>query len=125
MLNLNDHDLDKVILVGDRILVKPSKPDMKTSSGLYLPQGLHKKEELFSGYVMKVGPGYPIPAVQDLDEQWKNKQDEVRYVTLQPKPGDIAVYLQQSVYEIEFKKIRYVILPQSAVLLLVRDEFEV
>lgn len=125
MLNLNDHDLDKVILVGDRILIKPSKPDMKTSSGLYLPQGLHKKEELYSGYVMKVGPGYPIPAIQDVDEQWKDKQDEVRYVTLQPKPGDIAVYLQKSVYEIEFKKIRYVILPQSAVLLLVRDEFEV
>lgn len=125
MLNLNDHDLSKVILMSDRVLIKPSKPDQKTASGLYLPQGIHKREELYSGYVMKIGPGYPIPAIQDIDEPWKDKQDDVRYVPLQPKLGDLAVYLQKSVFEIEFKKIRYVILPQSAILLLVRDGFEV
>jgi len=102
MLQLKSKDLSKLILVGDRILIKPSKPTQKTSGGLYLPQGMQKEEELYSGYVMKVGPGYPIPAIQDIEEPWKEKKDKVQYVPLQPKEGDLAVYLQNRVYKIEF-----------------------
>ena len=121
MLKINEKDLKRIIVVGDRVLLKPSKPPARTETGLYLPQGIHKKEELFTGYVMKVGPGYPIPAITE-DEPWKEKQDEVKYVPLQPKPGDLAVYLQKSVFEIEFDAVRYVIVPHSALLLLIRDE---
>ena len=121
MLQLKSKDLSKLILVGDRILIKPSKPTQTTSSGLYLPQGMHKEEELYSGYVMKVGPGYPIPAIQDIDEPWKEKKDNVQYVPLQPKEGDLAVYLQNRVYKIEFNKQQYVIVPHQALLMLVRD----
>jgi co-chaperonin GroES (HSP10) len=41
---------------------------------------------------------------------------------LQAKEGDLAVYLQASSYEIEFKNEKYVIIPHNAILLLVRDE---
>jgi len=68
-----------------------------------------------------VGPGYPIPAIQEADEPWKDRAEEVKYVPLQPKTGDLAVYLQNSGYEIEFNKERYVIVPHSAILLLIRD----
>ena len=122
MIHLKDKDLRKVILIGDRILIKPTRPNQKTESGLFLPQGIHRKEELYTGYVMKVGPGYPVPALRDEDETWKEKKDEVQYVPLQPKPGDLAVYLQKSVFEIEFNREKYVILPQSALLLVVREE---
>lgn len=122
MLKLKDRDLNKLILIGDRILIKPTKPPVKTETGLFLPQGLHKKEELYTGYVMKVGPGYPIPAINDIDEPWKDKSDDVKYVPLQPKPGDMAVYLQKSVYELVFNNHRYVIVPHSALLFVVRDD---
>jgi chaperonin GroES len=71
---------------------------------------------------LRVGPGYPIPAFQDAEEPWKNKGDAVKYVPLQPKEGDLAIYLQKSGYEIEFNNEKYVIIPHSAILMLIRDE---
>jgi co-chaperonin GroES (HSP10) len=120
--NIEESDLKKFIVIGDRVLIKPKSPQEKTKSGLYLPPGVQEKEKIHSGYVLKVGPGYPIPAIQDLDEPWKDKSDDVKYVPLQPKPGDLAVYLQNGSYEIEFNNERYVIVPHSAILMLIRDE---
>jgi len=119
---LEESDLKKFILVGDRVLIKPKNPQDRTKSGLYLPPGVQENEKIHLGYVLKVGPGYPIPAIQDIDEPWKDKNEEVKYVPLQPKEGDLAVYLQKSGYEIEFKKEKYIIIPHSAILLLIRDE---
>jgi len=48
----------KLIVIGDRILIKPLKPDERTSSGLYLPPGVQEKEKVQQGYVIKTGPGY-------------------------------------------------------------------
>jgi co-chaperonin GroES (HSP10) len=120
-LVIEESNLEKLIVVGDRVLIKPKSPQEKTRSGLYLPPGVQENEKIHSGYVLKVGPGYPIPAIQEADEPWKDRADEVKYVPLQPKEGDLAVYLQKSGYEIEFKKERYVIVPHSAILLLIRD----
>lgn len=121
ILELGDQSLDKFIMVGDRILIKPKSPMDKTKSGLYLPPGVHEKEKIQSGYVVKVGPGYPIPAINDIDEPWKDKSNEVKYVPLQPKEGDLAIYMQNSGFDIEFKKEKYVIVPNSAILMLIRD----
>ncbi len=121
-LIIDEKDLKKFIVVGDRVLIKPKSPLQKTKSGLYLPPGVQEKEKIQSGYVLKVGPGYPIPAITDNDEPWKDKSDELKYVPLQPKEGDMAVYLQNNAYEIEFNKEKYVIVPHSAILLLVRDD---
>ena len=74
------------------------------------------------GYVIKVGPGYPIPAIQDIDEPWKEKKDDVKYVPLQPEEGDLAVYMQKNAWEIEFNNQNLVIVPHSALLMLVRQE---
>jgi co-chaperonin GroES (HSP10) len=120
-LVIEESNLEKLIVVGDRVLIKPKSPQEKTRTGLYLPPGVQENEKIHSGYVMKVGPGYPIPAIQEADEPWKDRADEVKYVPLQPKSGDLAVYLQKSGYEIEFKRERYVIVPHSAILLLIRD----
>lgn len=120
-LNIEQKGLDKLIAVGDRVLIKPSSAQSKTKSGLYLPPGVQEKENIHSGYVVKVGPGYPIPAITDIDEPWKDKSDEVKYVPLQPKDGDLAIYLQNSGYEIFFNREKYVIVPHSAILLLIRD----
>ncbi len=121
-LNIDEKDLDKIIMVGDRVLIKPKNPSQKTSSGLLLPPTVQENEKVLSGYVVRVGPGYPIPAMTDEDEPWKEKREEVKYVPLQARVGDMAVYLNKSGYEIEFRKEKYFILPHSAILMLIRDE---
>lgn len=121
-LIIEEKDFEKFILVGDRILVKPKSPDSKTKSGLYLPPTVQEKESITAGYVIKVGPGYPIPAVTEVDEVWKNQSEEVKYLPLQAQQGDLAVYLQNAGHEIEFNNQKYIILPHSAVLMLIRDE---
>lgn len=121
-MNIDQGDLNKMIMVGDRLLIKPKSPTEKTKSGLYLPPNVMEKEKVQSGYVLKVGPGFPIPNMVDSDEPWKDKTDEVKYVPLQPKEGDLAIYLQGSGYEIQFNQERYVIISQSAILMIIRDE---
>jgi co-chaperonin GroES (HSP10) len=121
-LDIDKKDIAKFILVGDRVLVKPKNPNTQTKSGLYLPPTAVEKEKVQTGYIIKVGPGFPIPAMADEDEPWKDKKEEVKYVPLQAQAGDLAIYLSQSGYEIEFNQEKYVILPHSAILMLVRDE---
>jgi co-chaperonin GroES (HSP10) len=121
-LQIEEKDLKKFILVGDRILIKPKTLQDKTKSGLYLPPGVYEKEKVQSGYVLKVGPGYPIPALSDTDEPWKKMDDEVKYLPLQPKEGDLAIYLQGSSYDIIFKNEKYVIVPHSSILMVIRDD---
>ena len=108
-LNIEDKGLEKLIAVGDRVLIKPKSAQTKTKSGLFLPPGVVEKEKVQSGYVIKVGPGYPIPAISDEDEPWKETREEVRYVALQPKEGDLAIYIQNSGFEIFFKDRKSVV----------------
>jgi len=121
-LQIDNPDFNTFIVVGDRVLIKPKSPMEKTKGGLLLPPGVQESERLQSGYVIKVGPGYPIPAIAEIDEPWKNKSDDVKYVPIQPHVGDLAVYLQNNAYELEFNSTKYVIVAQSSILLLIRDE---
>ncbi len=121
-IDLDANDLSNIIVVGDRVLIKPKTQNDRTASGLYLPPGVSEKEKIHSGYVVKVGPGYPIPAIAEVDEPWKDSSEDVKYVPIQPKEGDLVVYLQKSGYEIVFNKEKYLIVPNSAILLLVRDD---
>ena len=116
-----DNRFKKIIIVGDRVLIKPAKPEERTSSGLYLPPGVHEKEKVQQGYVIKTGPGYAIPMPVD-DEPWKNEEDQVKYVPLQAKEGDLAIFLLSGGTEIIYEGEKYVIVPQSAILMLERDE---
>ncbi len=121
-LNLDEKDLDKIIMVGDRVLIKPKNPNHQTKSGLYLPPAALERENVQTGYVIKTGPGFPIPVLTDDDEPWKENREQVKYVPLQAQSGDLAVYLSKSGFEIEFKNEKYIILPHSAILMIVRDE---
>ena len=121
-IQIEQTDFNKFIVVGDRVLIKPKSPLEKTKGGLLLPPGVQENERVQSGYVVKVGPGYPIPAIAEIDEPWKEKRDEVKYVPLQPREGDLAVYLQNNAYEIVFNSEKYLIVSQSSILLLIRDK---
>jgi co-chaperonin GroES (HSP10) len=121
-IQLEEINLSKFILVGDRILIKPRSKQDRTKTGLLLPPTVQENEKVQSGYVVKVGPGMPVPMVNDEDEPWKGSQDKVKYIPLQAQEGDLAVYMQNNVYEITFNEETYIIAPQSAILLLIRDE---
>lgn len=122
LLKIEEKDLEKFIMIGDHVLVKPKNPSGKTKTGLYLPPTVEENEKIHTGYIIKVGPGYPIPVMTDTEEPWKTKKEDVKYVPLQAQVGDLAVYLNKSGYEIEFKNEKFIILPHSAILLIVRDE---
>ena len=121
MLTQSENKLDKLIVVGDKILIKSKSPSEKTNTGLYLPPGIQEKEQVQSGYVMKTGPGYPMPLTAD-DESWKKTEDKIRYIPLQAKVGDLAIFLQRDAVEVIYKNEKYFIIPQHSILLLERDE---
>ena len=116
-----DNRLKKLIVIGDRVLIKPTTPDERTASGLYLPPGVQEKEKVQQGYVIKTGPGYAIPMPVD-DEPWKQEDDQVKYVPLQAKEGDLAIFLLSGATEVMYENERYFIVPQSAILMLEREE---
>jgi len=118
-----ENKLRKIIVVGDRVLIKPKKMSSeRTESGLYLPAGVREKERVQSGYIMKTGPGYPIPMPIEEDEPWKDQEDQVKYVPLQAKKGDLALFLQKGAFEILYEGEKYFIVPQSSILMLEREE---
>ena len=121
-LNLDAKDLEKIIMIGDKVLVKPKNPNQQTTSGLYLPAAVLDKENIQAGYIIKVGPGFAIPAINDEVEPWKEKNESTKYVPLQAKVGDLAIYLAKAGYEIEFKGEKYIILSHSAIVMTVREE---
>ena len=116
------NSLDKINVVGDRVLVKPRKESGRTNSGLYLPPGVREKEKIQYGYVVKSGPGYPIPLPIDNDEPWKKEDEKIKYVPLQVKEGDLAVFLQAGAYEVLYQGEKYFIVSQSSILMIERDE---
>lgn len=116
-----DHKIKNLIVVGDRVLIKPKKASNKTRGGLYLPPGVQEKEKIQSGYIVKVGPGYPLPIPADEDDAWKGKEEMVKYIPLQAEPGDLAIFLQKGAVEVVYEGEKYFIVPQASILMLERE----
>jgi chaperonin GroES len=117
----NGNTFKKLIVIGDRILIRLRQPEERTESGLYLPPGVQEKEKVQQGYVIKTGPGYAIPLPIE-SEPWKGEEEQVKYVPLQAKEGDLAIFLLSGATEIMYEGEKYFIVPQSAILLLEREE---
>lgn len=116
-----DNKFKKLIVIGDRVLVQLTQADKRTSAGLYLPPGVQEKEKVQQGYVIRTGPGYVIPMPVE-DESWKSEEDKVKYIPLQAKEGDLAIFLLSGATEVMYAGERYYIVPQSAILMLEREE---
>ena len=116
-----ENTFKKLIVIGDRVLIRPSMPNEKTESGLYLPPGVQEKEKVQQGVVIKTGPGFVIPMPVE-DESWKTDEEKVKYVPLQAKEGDLAIFLVNAATEIVYEGNKYYIVQQSAILMLEREE---
>ena len=107
------------------MLIKPDNKKEMTNSGLYLPQGTYEKEKVHSGKIINVGPGMPVPEPQDIsNETWKDTTDNGsrQYFPLQARVNDRAIFLKSSAVEIEYENTEYIIVPQAAILALIRDD---
>lgn len=118
-------DLNKIIVIGDRVLIKPGEADERTPVGLYLPQTVREKEEVIGGYILKTGPGIPLADPSSLGEEpWKNHTGSLRYIPMEARAGDYALFLKKASVEVNFEGEKYLIVPQGAILILVREEEE-
>jgi len=115
------NSVEKFIIIGDRVLIKPREMETRTKSGLVLPSTVKEKEEIQSGYIIKTGPGYPIPS-QDVEEPWKENTNPTKYMGMQAQDGDLAIFLKSRAHEIEFETEKFLIVPHAAILMLIRDE---
>jgi co-chaperonin GroES (HSP10) len=117
----SDNKLRKLVIIGDRVLIRPARPSDRTDSGLYLPPGVADREKVQHGYIVKTGPGYVVPAPPE-DEPWKASEEQVKYIPLQAREGDLAIFLLNGATEVQYGGEKYFIVPQSAILMLERDE---
>ena len=116
----------ELLVVGDRVLLQPETGDERTASGLILPQAVAEKAKVQSGRVVAVGPGVPMPFAEDTegDEPWRHQERQARYIPMQAKISDRAIFLRKAAIEIKFEGQDYLIVPQTAILVLLRDEDE-
>lgn len=116
-----DNTFKKLVIIGDRVLIRPTVPNQRTESGLFLPPGIQEREKVLQGYIIKAGPGYAIPLPVE-DEPWKSEDDKIKYIPLQAKEGDLAIFLVQGATEVIYQNEKYFIVPQQAILMLEREE---
>jgi co-chaperonin GroES (HSP10) len=112
----------RLIVVGDRVLIIPEEGEERTRVGLYLPQTALDTVAVQGGKVVATGPGTPMPDPATLDDEpWKVRQREgARYVPMQAKAGDYALFFRKAAVEITFESTKYLVVPLAAILVLVR-----
>ncbi len=112
---------ESLVMVGDRVLIRPEDPADRTSSGLYLPPSVREKDKIHGGRVVQTGPGHLIPNPEYSEsESWDMNRAAVRYLPLQARVGDFALFLRKEAIELEWKEDAYLIVPHSAILALAR-----
>jgi len=114
-------DKKKLIVVGDRVLIQPEEGEDRSRVGLYLPASAVDNQAVQGGKVLATGPGTPISAPTELDEEpWKITGGEARYLPVQARVGDYAIFFRRAAVEITFDGEKYLVVPQAAILALVR-----
>jgi chaperonin GroES len=116
----------ELIVVGDRLLIRPEQGEERTNAGLILPQTAVASRQARGGWVVSVGPGTPIVSPVDLmEENWNEDEGpRPRFVPMQAQEGDYALFLHKAAVEITFEGKKYLIVPNNAVLVLVREGFD-
>ena len=114
----------QILVVGDRVLIKPDKGEQKSKAGLYLPPSVIEKQEILSGVIVEIGPGIPLGNPEEnIDEPWSgNDSSNVKYIPTQADVGDMALFLNKASIEVKIENEDYLIVPQSAILILIRDD---
>ena len=111
----------RLIVVGDRVLITPEQGEERTNVGLYLPATAVEGRQVQGGRIMATGPGTPMSEPASMDEEpWKIRSSEIRYMPMQAEVGDYALFFRKAAVELTFEKKTYLVVPQAAILVLVR-----
>lgn len=114
----------RLIVVGDNLMIR-AEIKGKTRSGLYLPPSVAETEQVLGGWVIQVGPGLAVPNPLDFDEEpWKHKDNQPRYIPPPAQEGDYTIFMRKASVEITFEEEKYLIVPNAAVLVLVREDID-
>ena len=117
-----DDPLKRLIVVGDRVLIAPEEGEERTNVGLYLPATALEGRQVQGGRIVATGPGTPMVEPTQVDEEpWRIRGPEVKYVPMQAGVGDYALFFRKAAVELTFDGKRYLVVPQPAILVLVRD----
>lgn len=113
----------RLIVVGDRVLISPEEGEDRSRVGLYLPASAVDAQAVQGGKVVATGPGTPISAPTELGEEpWKIASGEAKYLPVQARVGDYAIFFRRAAVEITFEGNKYLVVPQAAILTLVRED---
>ncbi len=113
----------KLLVAGDRVLIKPEEGEERTKVGLYLPATAMDTQQVQEGLIVAIGVGDPLPDISAFeDEPWKVAEKATRFRPIQAKVGDHAIFFRKAAVEISFEDQRYLVVPQAAILVLVRDD---
>ncbi len=112
----------QLLVVGDRVLVEAESGERTTEVGLILPANAVAKEAVQSGVVKTVGPGTPLPPPSEgVEEEWQEPKQLPRYLPMQVRVGDYVTFFRKAAIEITVERTNYLVVPQHAILVLVRD----
>ncbi|HEU5217387.1 MAG TPA: co-chaperone GroES family protein [Gemmatimonadales bacterium] len=118
-----DYPPKKLLVAGDRVLIKPEEGEERTKVGLYLPATAMDSQQVQEGLIVAIGVGDPLPDVSAFDDEpWKVEQKTTRFRPMQARAGDHAIFFRKAAVEISFEDQRYLVVPQAAILVLVRDD---
>jgi chaperonin GroES len=116
----------RLFVVGDRVLIAPEEGEERTSVGLYLPATAVDTQQVQEGQIVATGPGDPVPDGSAFDEEpWKAGEKTPRYRPMQARIGDHAIFFRKAAVEINFEGQRYLVVPQAAILVLIRADLPV
>jgi len=118
-------DPKRRIVVGDRVLIAPEEGDERTNVCLYLPASAIEGRQVQGGRIVATGPGTPMAEPASMDEEpWKipGSGAEVKYLPMQAEMGDYALFFRKAAVEITFENKTYLVVPQAAILVLVRGK---
>jgi chaperonin GroES len=116
----------QLLVVGDRVLITAEEGEDRTRVGLYLPATAIDTQQVQSGLIVATGPGDPIADLSSLDDEpWKIGRSERRTRGMQARVGDHAIFFRKAAVEITFEEKRYLVVPQAAILVLVREDLPI
>ena len=111
----------ELIVVGDRVLIAIEAGEERSKVGLYLPPTAVDNQAVQGGRIVATGPGLPMPdPAESNEEPWRTAARETRFVPMQARVGDYALFFRRAAVEISFENDRYLVVPQTAILALVR-----
>jgi chaperonin GroES len=116
----------QLLVVGDRVLISPEDGDERTRVGLYLPATAIDSQQVQTGLIVATGPGNPVADLSTLDDEpWKIDAHEPRNRSMQARVGDHAIFFRKAAVEITFEETKYLVVPQAAILVLIRDDLPI